>query len=192
MQVGLEDGAGNAINMGFRFRYLFLRNDANTSWSVVQSLLSPSTTYKLSVVVNTTAGTADYYIDDVLTARVGETTSLTGLSQVRFTNLGSAASDLEYRIDNLRVVAGDVFAPLPSIVVLSASEESEADLPVAGQALGALVDAGKAVQVARPLVVASGGGVSAASESGDDGNARTDDEYEQLTDEVFADLGGDV
>ena len=114
LQIELEDGAGNEIRTAFRYRYFFLRNDANTRWLQVKNSLQTNTTYKLSIVINTTAGTADYYVDDVLTARVGEATSLTGLSQFRFTNLGNATADLTYVIDNVRVVTGNIFTPPPA------------------------------------------------------------------------------
>jgi hypothetical protein len=109
LQIGLEDGEESGTRMAFRYSYLFLRNDTNTRWLQIKNSITPGATHKLSVVIDTNARTADYYIDEQLTARSGEATSLNQLRVVRFTNLGNAASDLEYRIDNLRVVAGDVF-----------------------------------------------------------------------------------
>jgi hypothetical protein len=136
LKIGLEDGVGNEIQMAFRYRYLFLRNDADTSWSQIKSGLDPSTTYKLSILIDTLGGTADYFIDDVLTARFDEPTSLMGVSQVRFTNLGNATADLEYRIDNLSVI--ELIPGLVDAAYLAVGQEGD-DSPLISSAKSSLV-----------------------------------------------------
>ncbi|MCA9248283.1 MAG: hypothetical protein KDA42_14245, partial [Planctomycetales bacterium] len=112
LQVDLEDGAGGEIRLAFRGSNLFLRDGARWAW--VKNLLAPNTTYRLSVVVDTTAGLTSLYIDNAPTVRLNVSTSVAGLAQIRFTHLGYSASDLQYRFDNVRVVTGNVFAPPPA------------------------------------------------------------------------------
>ncbi|MCA9246064.1 MAG: DNRLRE domain-containing protein [Planctomycetales bacterium] len=201
LQIGLEDGAGASIDLAFRYRYLFLRNDANTRWLLVQNLLAPATTYKLSVVVDTTAGTADYYIDDVLTARAGETTSLAGLSQIRFTNLGNATADLPYRIDNLRVVSGDTFAPPPALSLAAfavaqstTSGDPLTDTPSPSAASPAALPPtalpGLAATAPRPNRTGSFDGETLfTSAAGSSQEGDSDDRYEQTTAALFNLIG---
>ncbi|MCA9248342.1 MAG: hypothetical protein KDA42_14545, partial [Planctomycetales bacterium] len=197
LELGLEDGSGNEIRLAFRYRYLFLRDGG--SWRAVKSLLNPSTTYKLSVVVDTSGGTADYYIDDTLTAQAGVSTALTNLSQLRFTNIGNASADLNYQIDNLRVVAGDVFNPPPPVAlgaaVLAANDRNTSDS--ADEAPGASAVAIVARQRAGASAVIDeldllAGEPSHANARSIDRDAASSDQqsgYETLADEVFASLG---
>ncbi|MCA9245469.1 MAG: hypothetical protein KDA42_00110 [Planctomycetales bacterium] len=113
LQLSLEDGTGGKMKLAFRFKYLFLRNAANSAWLPAKSLLTANTTYKLSVAVDTVLGTADVYVDDLPTDQMGVATSLAGLSQIRFANLGNATADQIYRFDNLQVVPRKTSKPKP-------------------------------------------------------------------------------
>ncbi|MCA9248473.1 MAG: hypothetical protein KDA42_15215, partial [Planctomycetales bacterium] len=190
LQIGLEDGEENGTRMAFRFGYLFLRNNADTRWLQIKNRIAPGATHKLSIVVDTTAGTADYYIDNQLTARTGEATSLSQLRVVRFTNLGNAVSDLEYRIDNLRVVSGDVFnEPAAILGATDLTTNVAAALPA---------ESTQSRRAPRAALVAAAMSeedlFSMAHDADSDaalaiGRDRPDVSHEELTDELFSAIG---
>ncbi|MCA9247772.1 MAG: right-handed parallel beta-helix repeat-containing protein [Planctomycetales bacterium] len=131
LELRLTDGASQRITMAFRFRYLLALK--GSSWVIVQSLLNPNTTYQVSAVVDTTAGNVSLYFDGVL--KQSFTTSLTNLAQLELINVGNASQDLTYRLDNVRVVSGNVFAPpiigppadVTSLALSASGNETEAE-----------------------------------------------------------------
>ncbi|MCA9246816.1 MAG: hypothetical protein KDA42_06860 [Planctomycetales bacterium] len=131
LRVRLLDGSSNELRLEFRFGYLFLQ--VGGALRLINSGMAANTTYKLSLVIDTSGGTVDSYIDDVL-KRSGDATTLTGLSKLCFVNRGYNTLDVTYGIDDIRVTTGDVFNPPPPALASSVGAEVALGAAVASNA----------------------------------------------------------
>jgi hypothetical protein len=204
LELDLEDGSGGAIRFAFRKSVLYVYEPVGSGTTEspqrVQSLLAADTTFRLSVVVDTLSNTASVYVDGIL-RRANVATPINGVTSLAMINMGAATEDVRYKLDEVRIVTGDIFAQILVADVAILSLVTNSDSATATETTAAnTVPARTAEPSARRALI--GRAIVSAlldsqlpsvadSDSGQGESPANESDFETLADEVITSVFGD-